>query len=155
MLGVVVCIGQDQRRFRHGGQGAPDFRFPTGSQTGDEFVYTSFALLDRMETPAGPMIDRALPEESALIRYMLPAEKGEELHPPVERGRVAPVLRSTRDARYQTLVEWVDLLRSPHPDYELEYAFPAWLEPPSVQPPATQPNAGNEDQAAKPATPQP
>jgi hypothetical protein len=123
----------------HGGQDAQVFCFPAGSQNSDEFVYTSFALLDQMQTPAGPMIDRTLPEESALIRYMLPAEEGEELHPPVEHGRVTPMLRSTRDARYQTLVEWISSLRTPHPDYELEYVFPAWLEPPSAQPATTQP----------------
>jgi hypothetical protein len=123
----------------HGGKDARAFSFPAGSQNRDEFVYTSFALLDRMQTPAGPMIDRTLPEESALIRYMLPAEEGEELHPPVERGRVTSMLRSTRDTRYQMLVDWISSLRTPHPDYELEYTFPAWLEPPEAQPPQAQP----------------
>ena len=139
----------------HGGQDARVFRFPAGSQNSDEFVYTSFALLDEMKTDDGPMIDRTLPEDSALIRYMLPAEEGEELHPPVERGRVTPVLRSTRDARYQTLVEWISSLRSPHPDYELEYTFPPWLVPPSGQPPATQPSTGNEEQTTEQATSEP
>ena len=87
-----------------------------------------------METAAGPMIDRALPEDSALIRYLLPAEEGQPSHPPVEQGRVMPVLRSTRDPRYQTLVQWISSLRSPHPDYEMEYVFPEWLQRPS-QPP--------------------
>jgi hypothetical protein len=123
----------------HGGPDARAFSFPAGSQNSDEFVYTSFALLDRMQTPAGPMIDRALPEESALIRFMLPTEEGEELHPAVERGPVTPVLRSTRDPRYQVLVEWISSLRTPHPDYELEYVFPAWLAPPATQPATTQP----------------
>ncbi len=120
----------------HGGPEAAAFRFPEGSQTSDGFVYTSFVILDEMKTAASPMIDRALPEDSALIRYMLPAEEGQPSHPPVERGRVAPVLRSTRDPRYQMLVEWISSLRSPHPDYELEYAFPTWFEPLSRRPDA-------------------
>lgn len=115
----------------HGGPDARAFRFPEGAQASDGFVYTSFALLDEMQTAGGPMIDRALPEESALIRYLLPAEEGQPSHPPVEQGRVLPVLRSTRDPRYQTLVQWISSLRSPHPDYELEYVFPEWPEGPS------------------------
>ena len=92
------------------------------------------------------MIDRALPEDSALIRYMLPAEEGQPSHPPVERGRVMPVLRSTRDPRYQMLVEWISSLRSPHPDYQLEYVFPEWLKG-SSQPPAVgdEPGATEEE----------
>ena len=130
----------------HGAPNAHTFRFPEGSQTSDGFVYTSFVLLDEMQTAAGPMIDRALPEDSALIRYMLPAEEGQPSHPPVERGRVMPVLRSTRDPRYQMLVEWISSLRSPHPDYQLEYVFPEWLKG-SSQPPAVgdEPGATEEE----------
>ncbi len=113
----------------HGGNTAHAFRFPVGSQSSDGFVYTSFALLDAMETAAGPMINRALPEDSALLRYLLPAEEGRDLHPPVEDGRLIPALRGTRDHRYQPLVDWISSLRSPHPDYELEYEFPSWFQP--------------------------
>lgn len=130
----------------HGGREAHAFRFPVGSQSNDEFVYTSFAILDRIQTPSGPLIDRSLPEASALLRYLLPAEEGAEPHPQVEPGRVIPVLRGTRDHRYRTLVEWISSLRSPHPDYELEYKFPDWLEAVSTPggeapPPATEPAA--------------
>jgi hypothetical protein len=130
----------------HGGRPAHAFRFPIGSQSNDEFVYTSFAILDRIQTPSGPLIDRSLPEESALLRYLLPTEEGQEAHPPVEQGRVSPVLRGIRDHRYRALVEWISALRSPHPDYELEYEFPGWLEPLSTPggeppPPDTEPSA--------------
>jgi hypothetical protein len=117
----------------HGGYTAQVFRFPRGPQSSDGFVYTSFALLDGMQTAVGPMIDRALPEQSALLRYMLPAEEGQQLHPPVKSGRVTPTLRGTRDPTYQVLVDWLSSLRSPHPDYELEYQFPEWFEPLSKQ----------------------
>ncbi|MFQ5807436.1 MAG: hypothetical protein ACE5I3_13390 [Phycisphaerae bacterium] len=113
----------------HGGRRAHAFRFPIGSQSSDEFLYTSFVILDEMGTAAGPMIDRALPEQSALLRYMLPADKERPVHPPVRSGRVMPVLRGTRDHRYQPLVDWISSLRSPHPDYGLEYEFPAWFAP--------------------------
>lgn len=148
----------------HGGLTAEAFRFPTGSQTSNEFVYTSFLILDQMKTAAGPMIDRALPEESALVRYMLPADEDRPAHPPVERGRVVPVLRGTHDPRYRTTVDWISSLRSPHPDYALEYEFPEWLEhlsqwprPPSITPEksaesAPQDQPAEADAAHPPAT---
>lgn len=131
----------------HGGRTAQAFRFPIGTQSSDNFVYTSFAMLDQMHTAAGPMIDRASPEDSALLRYMLPTEEGQSAHPPVQRGRVAPVLRGRRDARYRTILEWIDSLRSPHPDYQLEYQFPEWFEPLRLgeQPP----EAGPEEEPAE------
>lgn len=133
----------------HGGQTAYVFRFPAGLQSSEGFVYTSFVMLDQMNTVVGPMLDRALPEESALLRYLLPAEEGQEVHPPVERGRVAPVLRGTQDPRYQTLIDWISSLRSPHPDYQLRYRFPGWFEPlrsrlpePGKQPAEAEPQEG-------------
>jgi hypothetical protein len=115
----------------HGGHTAHAFRFPTGPQTGDEFVYTSFAFLDRMNTAAGPMINRVLPDESALLRYLVPIE-GKPGHSPVEDGQVRPVFRSERDPRFEAIIDWIASLRSPHPDYQLEYDFPDWLEALSV-----------------------
>jgi len=112
----------------HGGHTAYAFRFPTGSQTSDEFIYTSFAMLDRMNTPSGPMLDRQAPEESALLRYLSGVE-GQRGHPPLEHGTLRPVLRNERDPRYAAVVEWIASLRSPHPDYELDYAFPDWFAP--------------------------
>ena len=100
---------------------------PRGARNSDAYAYTSFVILDRIQTRAGPLLDRALPEQSVLLRYMLPAEKGNEVHPPVEKGRVNAVLWGLHDARYEALVEWVASLRTPHPDYELDYAFPEWL----------------------------
>ncbi len=112
----------------HGGANARVFRLPLGSTSSDGFVYTSFALLDRMTTSIGPMFDRDRPEQSALVKYLLPAEKGHEVHPPVPKRRIAPVLNSTRDPRYQAILAWIGSLRSPHPDYQLEYAWPPWME---------------------------
>lgn len=113
----------------HGGGAARVFRFPDGSRTGDEYVYTSFAILDRLTTPIGPMLDRGRPEQSALPRYMLPAEAGRELHPPVAGRKISAILRGTRDPRYKSIIEWIDSLRTPHPDYQLEYEWPKWLAP--------------------------
>lgn len=113
----------------HGGPNAEVFRFPPGSRTSDGYVYTSFAIIDRLDTKTGPLLDRGSPEKSALLRYMLPAEVGRAGHPKVDDRNIVPITRGTHDPRYQATVEWIDSLRTPHPDYQLEYEWPEWLTP--------------------------
>jgi hypothetical protein len=134
----------------HGGRAAHAFRFPAGSQSRDGYVYASFVILDRMNTAAGPMIDRGSPEQSALLRFLLPAEEGQEVHPPVEHRRVRPVLRNPRDPRYQAVVEWIGSLRSPHPDYQLDYEFAVWAGQPPEQPDAAPAREPSDEEAIGP-----
>ncbi len=139
----------------HGGAAADGFRFPRGQQTSDEFVYTTFALLERADTAAGPLLDRSLPERSALLSFMLPASESVVGHPPVARGRLTPVLRNRRDPNYQAVLDWIASLRVPRPDYGLEYEYPAWLK---LAPLATEPQldlgepAPGDNPPARPAT---
>lgn len=133
----------------HGGNTTEYFRFPTGAQSTDDFVYTSFYVLDSTHTPLGPMFDRDLPEESALLKYMLPPKEGKPAHPPVKNAKVMPTLENRESREYREIVSWISSLRVPHPDYQLEYQPPEWLaklaEPVSSQPsepesqPATRP----------------
>jgi hypothetical protein len=111
----------------HSGPNAEVFRFPTGSRTSDGYVYTSFAIIDRFDTDIGPLIERGAPEKSALLRYMLPTEEGRAGHPKVDERDIVPITRGTHDPRYQATVEWIDSLRTPHPDYQLEYKWPEWM----------------------------
>jgi hypothetical protein len=110
----------------HGGVGGQGFSLPAGAQVGDEFAYTTFVILDGIRTSAGPLIDRGDPAASVLPQYMLPPEAGRARHPPVAHGRVQPLLRSVQDERYQDIVNWIHSLRTPHPDYGLEYVYPEW-----------------------------
>src|SRR5262249_13058938 len=52
----------------HGGNATHVWRLPAGLQSGDEYAYTSFYILDQIQTPIGPMIDRTVPERSALLK---------------------------------------------------------------------------------------
>lgn len=104
----------------HAGPAAQGFRFPVGPQQGEPFAYTTFALLDGMHTPSGPMIDRENPPQSVLLGYLLPAAQTSRPHPPVKRGRLAPPLRSALDPEYLAIIEWIGSLRIPRPDYGLE-----------------------------------
>ncbi|HUU96299.1 MAG TPA: hypothetical protein VM487_11210 [Phycisphaerae bacterium] len=122
----------------HGTRAAQVFRLPSGPRTKDDVAYTSFLILDRLETRHGPLIDRDLPPNSALLEYMLPREESEQPHPPVQRGKLIPPLRGTGDPNYHVILKWISSsLNAPHPEYELEYKYPDWLKKP--EPPATQP----------------
>lgn len=109
----------------HGGKTARLFRFPTGSTTSETYAYTSFILLDQMETSQGPLLDRSHPESSLLLSYMLPQDGTERAHPDVGRGpNFKPVIRTREDSQYTALVDWIAFLVMPHPDYGLEYKNP-------------------------------
>jgi hypothetical protein len=126
----------------HGAREAQVFRLPRGPRSKDDVAYTSFLILDQLQTEHGPLIDRDLPGNSALLSFMLPPEElpGDEEsrygHPPVEKGRFVPVLRNTRDPDFNVVLDWLNSLNVPHPPYELEYEFPDWLKTPAA---ATQP----------------
>lgn len=120
----------------HGGSTARVFRFPNTPRLGDEYVYGSFLILDALETRYGALIDRELPETSALLGFMLPQAASSTPHPqPKQRRRkVNPVLRGEADRNYARVLDWIASLRTPRPRYELDYKMPAWLPPrkPSV-----------------------
>lgn len=105
----------------HGGGNAVALRLPSSGTGTDEYVYTMFVLLDATVTQSGPLINRDSPEESTLVTFMLPRAENPRPHPPVASGRVTPRLKSTRDPNYQMILDWVSSLRTPHPDYQLEY----------------------------------
>lgn len=109
----------------HGGKGARVFRFPVGSSSSDTYAYTAFVLLDQMQTAYGPLVNRANPEESVLLTYMLPPETTDRGHPPVGRGPAfKPVVRSRDDRLYTAVLEWIDQLAVPRPAYGLAYENP-------------------------------
>lgn len=134
----------------HGARGAAHvFRFPGGSPKSETFVYTSFLLLDRLETRHGPLINRGLPADSPLLDLMLPAREGNRRpHPPITgRGRLTPPLRSEDDPNLQVVIDWINMLRVPHPEYALDYKF----APPG---PVRKEGAGGpQTQPAEPAQP--
>lgn len=109
----------------HGGKGAREFRFPVGSSSSDTYAYTAFVLLDQMQTAYGPLVNRANPEESVLLTYMLPPETTDRGHPPVGRGPAfKPVVRGRDDRLYAAVLDWIDQLAVPRPDYGLVYENP-------------------------------
>lgn len=126
----------------HGSGRAAVFRFPNGSRQTEAFAYTSFLLLDRMNTEFGPLIDRENPDNSVLTSFLLPQEENDRPHPEVGKGRrFLPELRSVRDRKNQEIVNWIASLHVPHPDYDLHYKFrPGLGRAPADQTPTTRPS---------------
>ncbi len=109
----------------HGGRAARVFRFPLGGVESEKYAYTTFVLLDEMQTKRGPLINRANPEQSVLLSYLLPQENNPRAHPPVGRGPTfRPMFRDTEDPAYRSMLEWLDFLLDPRPDYGLAYENP-------------------------------
>lgn len=116
----------------HGSQPTGEFRFPPGSRQNEAVAYTVFALLDRTRTAAGPLLNRDDPSNSVLLDYMLPQKDATRPHPDVGPGRkLTPIVKSTSDRNYQMVLDWINTLRVPHPDYQLAGATHA---PPASQP---------------------
>ena len=134
----------------HFGKTARAFRFPLGSMSSDAHAYTTFVLLDQMETRHGPLIDRTVPNESVLLGYMLPQEQNEQPHPEVGRGPpFKPALRSAEDELYTEVLDWLNYLIVPPPDYGLEYENP-YGERVLVEPAAAAVGPEPTSQAAEP-----
>lgn len=126
----------------HSGKNAHVFRFPAGNSDSETYAYTTFVLLDQMQTSQGALIDRGSPERSLLLEYLLPPELTERAHPQGERARVPfkPLARNRTDRLYLAVQDWISYLSVPRPDYGLDYvspyAAPARATP---APPATEP----------------
>jgi len=141
----------------HSGANSRGFRMPAAPQSGDAYAYTSFYVLTQIQTRDGPLLDRALPEASALLRYLLPAaSSGKHPHPPLPAGRLRPGLRSTRDPNYERIALWINSLNYPTLDYGISYERPDWLvklaTPPEPAPPTSRPVA-SRPAASRPARP--
>lgn len=112
----------------HGGNAGYYFRFPTGAQSADDFVYTAFYILDSINTPKGPMIDRDLPEESALLKYLVaPPDGGPPVHSVIKNTKIVPAIESRESREYRQIIDWISSLRVPKPEYKVNYAAPEWL----------------------------
>lgn len=112
----------------HGGSTAQVFRFPVASPSSDAYLYTSFYILDQIDTADGPLINRAVPESSVLLAYMLPPTADGPKHPPVEHDKLNPAIPKQDSAEHKAILDWLSSLRIDR-QYQLEYSPPDWLKP--------------------------
>jgi hypothetical protein len=102
----------------------------------DITTYTNFYILQSYQRPAEAprgvfdqrvkrLISRGSGEQSLIASYGLPPAIGEYDHPPVRGRLIQPIFRNKQDARYQMLLEWMDLVLNPfEPDYGIRYTPP-------------------------------
>ncbi|MFN0138256.1 MAG: hypothetical protein ACKVS9_19300 [Phycisphaerae bacterium] len=124
----------------HGGSATHAFRFPVAPPKSDGYVYTSFYLLDQLETADGSLINRAVPEASVLLAYLLPPTADGPKHPPVKREKLNPAIPKRDSAEHKALLDWLESLRVERV-YELEYQPPTWLNTKPQSQPASQPGS--------------
>jgi hypothetical protein len=97
----------------HGGNGAGDFRLLRASDNAS--IYTNFYIMSMYTTKnGGRVIDRDNPERSLFIQYALPKQQAATAHPgDVDVRKIA----SMQDPRFQQMVQWVQSLALPRPNY--------------------------------------
>jgi len=109
----------------------------------EQALYRNFLLLDETQLDYGKgdslrryfMIDRARPEESLLLAWLV---KGDLTPVPLAhpgKAKVQPVFYNITNEGYQDILGWIGMLRIPRPDYGVR------LQPP----PGSQPVEPNED----------
>jgi hypothetical protein len=106
----------------HGGPNAGEFRLVLTRQLDDQTVYTNFYLLNSWNRGLGYMIDRTRPQESYMVQYAMPREMARYPHPQVDGFR--PQFHSRDNAIYTDLIDWIEQLYSPAPDYDIDYKLP-------------------------------
>jgi len=116
----------------HGGPDAGEFRLLPAGAAYTPMAYTNFYIIDSFETGFGRLIDREDPPASLLLQFGLAADETESTHP----EPVTPVFSGPDDPKYRVVLEWIRMLRSPHPDYGITEKMWRSLFP---GPPATQP----------------
>jgi hypothetical protein len=87
--------------------------------------YTNYLLVDGVVSRGRRMVDRANPEVSLLLQYMLPEDLAQFRH----STKIQAAAGRKEDARYVAVLEWIQSLhRPPHPDYRLKYAPPMGMK---------------------------
>lgn len=121
------------------------FTIITENARREDVAYTNFMTLHLAEADGRRLIDRDRDDtsQSLLIQYGLRPEDAVFPHPEVEGLR--PALRNTRDPLYRELVNWIQSLYAPTPDYPIKF------RPPGL--PAEPDASGSDADAADPPGP--
>ena len=114
-------------------------------------TYANFLMLNEITYKGHRLIDRAQPENSLLLTYMLPKE---DIQPDLRHpGNVKydPTFRSSGPRGFRRIRDWISSLKHPSEDYgvHLYPALPDTFGPgdedkPSESPPSSQPAKGPE-----------
>jgi hypothetical protein len=137
----------------HAGKAARTFRFPIGSTTSETYSYTTFVLLNQMEAEHGPLLDRTDPEASLLLAYLLPREGNRRPHPAAMHGPSFKHVVQKGDRNYTAILDWINDLIVPQPEYRLKYENPYAVRPGQAAPQASTPDSQPADTPESQPTP--
>ena len=102
----------------HAAPGPAHWRIYTGRRLSSNQVYTNFLLMHEFAVGTERLIDRDFPERSTLLRFGLP--RADELtsdHPSNHPRDIEPAFKDTRDKKYRRILDWIETLSIPTPDY--------------------------------------
>ncbi len=137
----------------HGGPAAGDLFLYRTEANVDRTVYTNFYTLNQYRNAAGRMIDRDQPRRSLLLQYALPKEVAATPHPNVAGWR--PSFQTEDDARYTSVITWIDSLFKPEPNYGIDYTAPTPSNKTPTKPAAPAPGTPGTPAAGAGATTKP
>ncbi len=112
------------------------FRLFSDLQKTAPTTYANFIMLNDIQVDGRPLIDRARPEDSLLLTYMLPAKgvRTELRHP----GKIEspPSFKTRKAAALRRIERWIFSLKYPAEDYGVRLVpRPEDLEPDNEEPP--------------------
>ena len=108
----------------HGTKGPARWRLYNERTRSKNLVYTNYLIMHEFTHGDQRLIDRDFPEKSLLLTYGLPeAESGPD-HPTNHPVAIDPPYRDRDDRRYREILDWIESLGVPAPDYGIS------LEPP-------------------------
>ena len=126
-------------------------------------TYADFVMLNDVRSNGGRVIDRAHPENSLLLTYMLPAQDvAPELRHP-GNIEMTPVFHTTQAIGYRRILKWISSLKHPAEDYGVHLFAGAEepaattgegeLPPPGPQKPEAEPEKGEPKPPQLPSGP--
>lgn len=121
------------------------FRLFKDPKRSPETTYANFIMLNDIELGGYKMIDRAKPEESLLLTFMLPIKdvKSDMRHP--GGIELTPLFRTTNAAGYRQIIKWIKSLKHPAENYGVHLYQPRDED--------AEPQPEDEDEAEQPAEP--
>lgn len=86
--------------------------------------YANFLMLNEVEVDGRPLIDRASPENSLLLTYMLPPADVKPEFRHTDAVKLRPVYQSRTARGYRRILEWIKSLKHPAEDYGVRLSPP-------------------------------
>lgn len=108
----------------HGTKGPARWRLYHERARSKNLVYTNYLIMHEFTHGDERLIDHDFPERSLLLAYGLPeADPGPD-HPTNHPVAIDPPFRDRNDRKYRRILDWIESLGVPAPDYGIS------LEPP-------------------------